>query len=105
MFVSVKSKVIVSILALSIIGLFSMTYYLSNTLHKLSNDTNQKSLQMLSESIFQTMTASMMMGDPQIVRDAFRDARGIDGIEFEQETANTSNQIKSSFSIFIFFSS
>ncbi len=81
MFASVKSKVIFSILSLSIVGLIAISYYLSNTLHKLSNDTNQQSLKMLSESIFQTMTGSMMMGDSSIVQDAFKAARSIEGIE------------------------
>ncbi len=81
MFVSVKSKVIVSVLSLSIFGLIGISYYLSSTLHKLSNDNTQQSLKMLSESIFQTMTGSMMMGDPAIVQDAFKSARGIDGID------------------------
>ena len=81
MFSSVKSKVIMSILSLSVLGLVAITYYLSNTLHKLSNDSTQQSLKMLSESIFQTMTGSMMMGDPVVVQDAFKDARAIDGIE------------------------
>ena len=81
MFISVKSKVIVSVLAMSIIGMFGMIYYLSSTLHSLSNDNTRKSLTMLSESIFQTMTGSMMMGDPIVVQDAFKTARSIDGIE------------------------
>jgi len=81
MFASVKSKVIVSILVLSILGLFSMSYYLSTTLQDLSNTTAKKSLKMLSESIFQTMTTSMMMGDPDVVENAFKAARKIDGIE------------------------
>ena len=81
MFTSVKSKVIASILGLSILGLMSMSYYLSNTLHKLSNDNNRQSLAMLSESIFQTMTASMMMGDPSVVKHAFTSAKSIEGIE------------------------
>jgi methyl-accepting chemotaxis protein len=81
MFASVKSKVIFSILSLSLIGLLAISYYLSNTLHKLSNDTNQQSLKMLSESIFQTMTGSMMIGDSTIVQEAFRAARSIEGIE------------------------
>jgi len=81
MFASVKSKVITSILALSVLGLMAITYYLSNTLHKLSNDSTQQSLKMLSESIFQTMTGSMMMGDPAVVQEAFNTARSIDGIE------------------------
>ena len=82
MFASVKSKVIISILALSVLGLISITYYISSTLHKLSNDSKKESLVMLSESVFQTMTGSMMVGDPQIVQDAFKSARGIEGIEY-----------------------
>lgn len=80
MFVTVKSKVIVSVLALSVVGIFGITFFLSSTLHKLSNDTNKQSLKMLSESIFQTMTTSMMMGDPNVVKDAFDSAKKIDGI-------------------------
>jgi len=36
---------------------------------------------MLSESIFQTMTTSMMMGDPETVENAFEHAREIQGIK------------------------
>ncbi len=81
MFVSVKSKVIVSIIAVSILGLFGITSYLSHTLNSLSNKTTSQSLSMLSESIFQTMTGSMMMGDPLVVQDAFKAAKSIQGIE------------------------
>ena len=81
MFASVKNKVITSIISLSIIGLVSISSYLSYTLHALSESTTEKSLTMLSESIFQTMTGSMMMGDPLVVQDAFKAARGIDGID------------------------
>ena len=81
MFSSVKSKVIVSLLSFSIFGLVGMSYYLSSTLHQLSNTSVKHSLKMLSESIFQTMTTSMMMGDPAVVEKAFEDARKIEGIE------------------------
>ena len=81
MFKSVKSKVVISIAVLSILGLFGMIYYLSSTLHTLSNNTTKKSLTMLSESIFQTMTGSMMLGDSSVVQDAFKAARKIDGID------------------------
>ncbi|HIP14346.1 MAG TPA: methyl-accepting chemotaxis protein, partial [Sulfurimonas autotrophica] len=53
MLASVKSKVIIFIAALSILGLIGMSYYLSSTLHTLSVTTAKKSLKMLSESIFQ----------------------------------------------------
>ena len=81
MFASIKSKVIISILSLSIFGIIGISFYLSNTLHKLSNDNTQQSLKMLSQSIFQTMTGSMMMGDPAIVQEAFIAAKSIDGIQ------------------------
>ncbi|MDH4944820.1 methyl-accepting chemotaxis protein [Sulfurimonas sp. C5] len=81
MFKTVKSKVLISILSLSIIGLVSITSYLSSTLNELSNNTAKQSLKMLSESIFQTMTTSMMMGDPSIVEQTFHNAKKIDGIE------------------------
>jgi len=81
MFVSVKSKVIVSIIGVSILGLIGITYYLSHTLNALSNKTTTQSLSMLSESIFQTMTGSMMMGDPLVVKDAYNAAKSIQGIE------------------------
>ncbi len=78
---SVKSKVIVSIISFSILGLIGMSYYLSATLKQMSNTNAKQSLKMVSESIFQTMTTSMMMGDPAIVEKAFEDARSIDGIK------------------------
>ncbi len=81
MFISVKSKVVISIVAVSILGLLGITSYLSYTLNSLSNKTTSQSLSMLSESIFQTMTGSMMMGDPLVVQDAFNAAKSIEGIE------------------------
>ena len=81
MFASVKSKVVFSILTLSIFGIVAMTYYLSYTLHSFSNQSTKKSLNMLSQSIFQTMTESMLFGDPKIVQEAFKEAKDIEGIE------------------------
>jgi len=81
MFASVKSKVIISLFSISILGLVGVSYYLSATLHQLSNRSEKRSLKMLSESIFQTMTTSMMLGDPAIVQKAFEDARKIEGIK------------------------
>ena len=81
MFSSVKSKVIISLLAVSFIGLFSVTYYISRTLHGLSNSATEKSLAMVSKSIYQTMTGSMMLGDPKVVQEAFSKAKEIQGIQ------------------------
>ncbi|MCX6053059.1 MAG: methyl-accepting chemotaxis protein [Campylobacterales bacterium] len=81
MFQTVKSKVVVSVIALSILGIFGSTFYISSTLNDLSNKATQQSLNVLSQSIFQTMTGSMMMGDPAVVQDTFKAARAIDGID------------------------
>ena len=81
MFSTVKSKIILAILSLSILGLIVSSFYLSSTLQQLSNRSAKHSLEMLSKSIFQTMTTSMMMGDPDIVQKAFKDIRTIEGIE------------------------
>jgi len=79
---TVKSKVIISILSVSIVGLFSLTYYVSSTLQKMSNKNTKQSLAMLGESIFQTLTGSMLMGDPEVVKAAAKTAKGIKGIKY-----------------------
>lgn len=81
MITSIKSKVLISLLLVSILGLVGMSSYLSNTLQTISNETSKKSLTMMSKSIFQTMTTSMMMGDPEIVKQTLKDAQSIQGIE------------------------
>ena len=81
MLTTVKSKVIVSLVSLSVIGLFGITYYLSSTLQALSDKTTKESLAMVSESIFQTLTGSMLVGDPAVVEEAFHEAKAIDGID------------------------
>lgn len=79
---TVKSKVIASLVSLSFIGLIGSSYYLSATLQDLSNKTTKQSLEMLSESIFQTLTGSMSAGDPTVVEAAVHEASNIDGIEY-----------------------
>ncbi len=81
MFRTVKSKVIISLMGVSIFGLVGITYYLSSTLQELSNKSTKQSLVMLSESIFQTLTGSMFAGDPKIVEEALKTAKSIDGID------------------------
>ncbi|MDY0115988.1 MAG: methyl-accepting chemotaxis protein [Sulfurimonadaceae bacterium] len=80
MFTTVKSKVISAVIAVSAFTLIGMTLHLSTTLKDLSNDATQQSLKMLSESIFQTMTTSMMLGDPDAITFAYQQAKAIDGI-------------------------
>ena len=78
---TVKSKVILALVIVGVTGLVTMSTYLSNTLQELSNKTSKKSLSMLSQSIFQSMTTSMMLGDPALVEDTLKSAQSINGIE------------------------
>jgi len=80
MFSTVKSKVIFSTLVFSALGLGAIYGYLSLTFNDFSNATAKRSLGMLSQSIFQTLTQSMLAGDPKVVADTIEAAKGIDGI-------------------------
>ncbi|MDX1295591.1 MAG: methyl-accepting chemotaxis protein, partial [Sulfurimonadaceae bacterium] len=65
MLVSVKSRIIVTILFFGVLGVGSIYTYLSYTFNNFSNATAKHSMEMLSDSIFQTVTQSMMSGDPE----------------------------------------
>lgn len=80
MFNTVKSKIIFSTLLFSFMGLGAIYWYLTTTFHDFSNETAKRSLTMLSESIFQTLTGSMLAGDPAIVAETIAKAQKIDGI-------------------------
>ena len=77
----VKSKVIFSIIALSIIVMVSTNTYLANTLHKLSQRTTEESLGMLSESIFQTLTGRHALRSQKVVEETLHVAGTIKGIK------------------------
>lgn len=77
---SVKLKILVSIIIFSVLGLGSIYAYLSVTFNSFSNNTAQKSLVMLSESIFQTLSQGMLSGDPKVVEQIAHDAGKIEGI-------------------------
>ena len=81
MLTTVKSKVIFSVILVSLVGLIGVTYNFSHALHGLSNSTTKKSLVMLNQSIFQTMTGSMMRGDPKVVEETLLNAKNIKGVE------------------------
>ncbi|MFY9141550.1 methyl-accepting chemotaxis protein [Sulfuricurvum sp.] len=81
MFDTVKSKIIFTTLLFSFLGLGTIYWYLTSTFNDFSNDTAKRSLTMLSESIFQTLTQSMLAGDPAVVAETIANAQKIDGIE------------------------
>ena len=77
MFATVKSKIIFSTIIVSLFGIAGMYIYLSATFNSFSNQTAQKSLQMLSDSVFQTLSRSMLSGDPAVVTDTFKESQQI----------------------------
>lgn len=77
---TVKSKVIFSTLIFGAVGLGAIYGYLSVTFNDFSNATAKRSLDMLSQSIFQTLTQSMLAGDPKIVEESIEQAKEIEGI-------------------------
>lgn len=81
MLVSVKSRIIFTVIFFGVLSVGSMYAYLSYTFNDFSNQTAKKSLDMLSQSIFQTVTQSMMSGDPQTIQETLESARQIKGIE------------------------
>lgn len=81
MLTSVKSRIIITILFFGILSIISMYNYLSYTFNDFSNRTAKQSLEMLSQSIFQTVTQSMLAGDPEVVEKTLSKAKDIKGID------------------------
>ncbi len=91
---TVKSKVIFSTLIFGAVGLGAIFGYLSVTFNDFSNATAKRSLDMLSQSIFQTLTQSMLAGDPKIVAESIEQAKEIEGIsEIKIERSAAVNEL------------
>lgn len=78
---TVKMKIIFTIFFFGFVGAIAVYSYISYTFNSFSNDLSKKSLEMLSQSLFQTVTQSMNSGDPAIVEATIEKAKHIDGIE------------------------
>ncbi|MEA3374418.1 MAG: methyl-accepting chemotaxis protein [Campylobacterota bacterium] len=81
MFDTVKSRIVASIVALGIVGLSLLFFYLEAVFNDFSRQNAKRSLDMLSESVFQTVTLSMMSGDPAAISEALKSAGSIEGIK------------------------
>lgn len=75
-------------------GLGAIYWYLTSTFNDFSNETAKRSLTMLSESIFQTLSHSMLAGDPKVVAETIEEAKKIDGIkDLKVERSSAVNQL------------
>lgn len=81
MLASVKSRILITVLFFGALSVVAMYSYISYTFNDFSNKTAKQSLDMLSQSIFQTVTQSMLAGDPAVVESTLNRAKNIDGIE------------------------
>lgn len=81
MFATVKSRILVTIILFGALAVGFMYLYISYTFNDFSNKTAKKSLDMLSQSIFQTLTQSMLAGDAAVVQATIESAKTIKGIE------------------------
>lgn len=77
---TVKSKIIFTIIFFSLIGMGAIYWYISSSLNNFSNETAKRSLSMLSDSIFQTVSQSMLAGDPKVVNETILQAQKIEGV-------------------------
>ncbi len=57
-----------------------MYWLLSKNYEEFSTHAAEKSLSMVSDSIFQTLNVSMQLGDPQIIEERLKEAQSIEGI-------------------------
>ena len=64
-----------------VIGGVSLMMYVTIGYGDLAEKNSKKSLEMLSQSIFQTLRVSMGMGDPKVVEDTLRETKKIAGIQ------------------------
>jgi len=63
------------------IGAGGLYIFLSYDYENLTKKLSNKSLEMLSTSVFQTLRLSMNFGDPAVVEDVIKQAQGIDGVK------------------------
>jgi methyl-accepting chemotaxis protein len=77
---TINAKLIVSLVVGTILISIIVTYLLTSSFTSLANKQSKESLQMLSNSVFQTLRMSMNFGDGKIIEEARLEARKINGI-------------------------
>jgi methyl-accepting chemotaxis protein len=70
-----KSKIMASMIVGLLLGGTSLMLFVAKGYGDLSEKSSKKSLEMLSQSIFQTLRVSMNVGDPKVVEATFHDAK------------------------------
>lgn len=80
MLVTFRSKAIFTLFLFFTVGAGGLYIYLSYDYESLTRKVSNRSLDMLTTSVFQTLKLSMNFGDPVVVEDVIKKAQGIEGI-------------------------
>jgi methyl-accepting chemotaxis protein len=78
---TIKQKMIFSLIVGTILGSICIIYLVNSSFSSLGNSQAQKSLMMLSDSIFQTLRMGMNTGESAVVEDVLHKAKGINGVK------------------------
>jgi len=78
---TIKSKIVLSMVLALLVGGLAIMLYVARGYGEMAQQNSKKSLQMLSQSIFQTLRLSMNMGDPKVVEETLHGAKSIKGIQ------------------------
>ena len=78
---TIKSRIIFSTVFLTIIGTIGIYIYSSYLFEQFSTQTTDRALETTSQSVFQTLSNGMLLGDPAAIEEIIKQANGIDGIE------------------------
>jgi methyl-accepting chemotaxis protein len=78
---TIKQKMVFSLVIGTLIGSIGIIYLVNNSFKSLGNSQAEKTLMMLSESIFQTLRMGMNTGESAVVEDVLHKAKKIDGVK------------------------
>lgn len=76
-----RVKTMITLLGFMLIGMGALYLFLSNDYEKMSKESANTTLEMLSVSIFQSLRLSMNSGDIQIINDSVLKAKEIPGVK------------------------
>jgi methyl-accepting chemotaxis protein len=80
MFSTIKAKILSSIIVAILLGSMGIIYLVTTDFKNLGDSVSNKSLNMLSTSVFQTIRMGMNTGDPATIKQLLSDAKKIDGV-------------------------
>jgi len=78
---TIGTKILLPIIVLLLVGNGFNLFFTEYRVKNLTLDSQIKSINMLGDSIFQTLQIGMLSGDLEIIKEAENDARAIEGVE------------------------